>query len=856
MFFVLLSLTAKADHITGGEMFYTFGGFSNGTYKYNVTLKLFMRCNSGRVFSNPTVVSVFDRITGARIQDINVSLSDTVRLDLTDPDPCISNPPPVCYVVGYYNFEVNLPGSANGYIISSQVNYRIAGISNLTPGYGLIGATYIAEIPGNAVAASYPQNNSAQFIGSDLVVVCSDNIFTYSFAATDPDGDQLRYSFCNAFTSGQGTVPPPPPYAAVPYGNGYSSDNPLGNNISINSNTGLITGTAPPEGVYVVTVCVQEVRNGVVIATQRKDLQIKLSPCSIAAASLPDEYLLCKTSMTLTPVNLSTSPLINTTYWEFLNNTNQVLYSSTSIAPSFTFPDTGMYKVRLVINRGDACADSTTSMVKVYPGFRADFSFLGECFTKPTRFTDLSTTVYGVVNGWSWDFGEITMDNDQSTQRNPQYTYPDMGWKTAVLIAKNSKGCLDTIYKDINIVEKPPVNLAFRDTLICKNDNVQLRAIGTGQYSWTPNTNIINANTATPVVSPKVTTTYYVFMDEDGCTNTDSVKVRVVDAVSLQAMGDTTICEGDTIQLRINTNGLLYSWSPTTNLSSSNIPNPNAVTQNTTTYTITSTIGGCSTTDQITVRTVPYPIINAGRDTTICFGTPAYLYAASDASSILWSGTGMTINAIMPNPIVYPKTSTTYIVSATDNRGCPKSVYDSITVNVLPEIKAYAGRDTSVITGQVVQLNASGGVQYTWSPSLYLSANNIADPKAVFDDENERIRYKVLVYDNEGCRDSAFITVRIFKTGPMVFVPTAFTPNNDGKNDKLRPIAAGIAKIEFFRVFNRWGQLVYSTQVSGEGWDGKINGHMQSASTYVWVVKAIDYRGETYLKKGTVTLIR
>ncbi|HEY0750951.1 MAG TPA: gliding motility-associated C-terminal domain-containing protein, partial [Chitinophagaceae bacterium] len=596
--------------------------------------------------------------------------------------------------------------------------------------------------------------------------------------------------------------------------------------------------------------------NGVVIATQRKDLQIKLAPCSIAAASLPDEYLLCKTSMTLTPVNQSTSPLINTTYWEFLNNANQLLFSSTLLEPSFTFPDTGLYKVRLVINRGDACADSTTSIVRVYPGFRADFSYLGECFTKPTRFTDLSTTVYGIVNGWSWDFGDITMDNDQSTIRNPQYTYPDMGWKTSVLIAKNSKGCLDTVYKDISIVEKPPVNLAFRDTLICKNDQLQLQAIGNGQYSWTPNTNIINANTATPVVSPQVTTTYFVHMDDDGCTNTDSVKVRVVNAVTLQAMNDTTICAGDTIQLRINTDGLQYNWSPAANLNTSNISMPVAVTHNTTTYTITSTIGGCNTTDEIIVRTVPYPNIHAGADTTICYGTAAYLNATTDAAAILWAGTGMNISAILPNPVVHPRTSTTYIVSATDNRGCPKRVYDSIRVNVLPKINAFAGRDTSVITGQLVQLNASGGVQYAWSPSLYLSASNIADPKAVFDDENERIRYKVMVYDNEGCRDSAFITVRIFKTGPMVFVPTAFTPNNDGKNDRLKPIAAGISKIEYFRVFNRWGQLVYSSQVSGEGWDGMINGHMQGAGTYVWVVKAMDYRGEPYLKKGIVTLIR
>ena len=76
------------------------------------------------------------------------------------------------------------------------------------------------------------------------------------------------------------------------------------------------------------------------------------------------------------------------------------------------------------------------------------------------------------------------------------------------------------------------------------------------------------------------------------------------------------------------------------------------------------------------------------------------------------------------------------------------------------------------------------------------------------------------------------------------------------KNDVFRPIAAGIAKIEYFRVFNRWGQLVFSTSINGQGWDGKIGGKDQSTNTYVWIVKAIDYLGRPYFRKGTVTLIR
>jgi gliding motility-associated-like protein len=113
-----------------------------------------------------------------------------------------------------------------------------------------------------------------------------------------------------------------------------------------------------------------------------------------------------------------------------------------------------------------------------------------------------------------------------------------------------------------------------------------------------------------------------------------------------------------------------------------------------------------------------------------------------------------------------------------------------------------------------------------------------------------------LVYNEKGCVDSAFVTVRIFKTNPQIFVPTGFTPNSDGRNDVIRPIAAGIAKIEYFRIFNRWGQVVFNTTISGQGWDGRIKGKEQATNVYVWIVKAVDFTGKSIFAKGTVTLIR
>lgn len=848
---------ARADHITGGEMFYTYAGFANGLHKYNVTLKLFMRCNAGRVFSNPTYVMVFEKVTNRRIDDIAVGLSSQETISTVSANPCITDPPTVCYVVGYYTFTLPLAASVYGYLLASQVNYRIAGINNLASNYGLIGATYTAEVPPTAAA----ENSSAHFTGTDLVTICADNAFSYSFAAGDGDGDRLHYSFCDAYISGGGGTPgnatPPsgPPYESVPYGRPeFDNGAPLGARVSIDAGSGLITGVAPGEGKYVVTVCVEEIRGGQVIATQRKDLQINIASCTIAAASLPARFLLCRESKTLAVYNQSNSPLIKTYDWLFTNTAGLPLFSSTSPAPNYTFPDTGRYTVKLVINRGLQCADSSAAPVLVYPGIKAGFDAAGGCVNKPTSFIDRSGSVYGVINSWTWSFGQN--GQDISTQQNPVYTYPGTGVKTVRLIAGDSKGCVDTLLKDITILNKAILGLAFRDTLICIPDKLQLQAYGSGSFSWSPAPGMLNANTAAPTVAPVTSTWYYVEVNYDGCKNNDSVQVRVVDHVSLQAMPDTVICRGDAIRLRLLSNGLHYSWTPAGQLVDPTLPAPTTLPAGAGAYQVTAVIGSCSATDDVLVTAVPYPQANAGPDTTICFNTPARLHGDMDGSSLLWTPPSTLSNAAVLQPLARPLQTTAYVLHAYDTRGCPKPGTDTVVVTVLPDIRAWAGHDTAVVVGQPLQLEAKGGVQYVWSPPAGLSSATIYNPVGLYTAPNAGISYKVLVYNEAGCVDSAYITVKVYKTLPSVFVPNAFTPNADGHNELLRPVAVGIRSLEYFRIYNRWGQLVFSSADTESGWNGSLNGKAQEPGAYVWMVKAVDYLGESHVEKGTVLLLR
>lgn len=863
---LFISVSVFANHITGGEIYYTYQGvLANGKHSYHVTLKLYRdHFSSGADLDPAAPIGVFNTATGAMLWNQSVALTRRVELILTTPGPCITNAPTVHYDVGYYEFDLQLDGIPSGYTIAYQRCCRIAGISNLA-GSSNIGATYSAQIPGTAPLSNGPDNNSAQFIGADTVIVCAGYPFTYSFAAVDRDpGDQLVYSFCPAFPGGgpgQGTgpnsatpnPPSPPPYASVSYAFPYSGSMPLGVDVTINNTTGLISGIAPPVGIYVVTVCVNEIRNGQVIATQRKDLQIKSGDCEVASAALNPQYITCD-GFTMNFNNLSNSPLIETYYWEFGDPASGASNSSTVATPTHTFTVAGDYTIKLVTNRGQECSDSTTAMVSVWPGFNAAFSNQGVCMLNPVNFQDNSTTVYGVVDSWAWDFGDETTTADVSTQQNPSWNYSTPGPKTVKLTVTNSKGCTKTVTNTVNIIDKPIITLGFRDTLICVPDALQLQASGSGSFSWTPNVNITNPNSATPTVNPTSTTTYHVQLNDQGCVNMDSVKVNVVSQVSLTAMPDTTICTTDEVQLNITSNGLKYDWQPAAGVNDPSLQDPIGITGATTNYQVIASIGTCSASESIQVTAIPYPIVDAGIDTIICFNTPAYLHGQHDGISFTWSPTSTLLNANTLTPTAYPVGPTDYELASKNTLGC--ITRDTVLVNALPEIFAFAGNDTMVVVGQPLQLNAEGGTGYEWTPPLGLSNPNIKNPIALYGPEIDSVRYWVRVFNDAGCVDSATLLVKVFKTTPQVFVPTGFTPNNDGLNDDIRPIAVGIKEIKYFSIYNRWGQLVFRTNINGHGWDGKIKGTPQGTNVFVWMVSAIDYLDRPFFAKGTLTLIR
>ncbi|ATL47309.1 hypothetical protein COR50_09060 [Chitinophaga caeni] len=255
-----------------------------------------------------------------------------------------------------------------------------------------------------------------------------------------------------------------------------------------------------------------------------------------------------------------------------------------------------------------------------------------------------------------------------------------------------------------------------------------------------------------------------------------------------------------------------------------------------------------------------YPGLRAGFTLSgACAGKPVYFVDTSSYKYGIITSNTWNLDTDPPTvftdsknfSIIYPDQNT-YTVSLTleTNNGCTEMVSQSFDIF---KVEAFAGNDTILSFGQSMQLNGTGGDFYSWYPSSGLSQTNIANPTQF--NNNQDITYELLVQNKAGCEDRDTINIKYY-AGPEIYVPTAFTPNGDGQNDIFRFIPVGIVEYKFFRIFNRWGQEVYSSVDFRKGWDGRINGNLANSDTYVWVVEGKDLNGNSVLRKGTVTLLR
>lgn len=350
------------------------------------------------------------------------------------------------------------------------------------------------------------------------------------------------------------------------------------------------------------------------------------------------------------------------------------------------------------------------------------------------------------------------------------------------------------------------------------------------------------------------------------CTKTpvDSVTLRIYDSLQITLNNrDTGMCGGAPILLSVSgASEFIYAWAPA---AYGNIANPNdtvtmAYPNFTTNYSVTASFLTCPpVTKSFKVTVEPVPVVNIiAADTTVCLSGPMQLRVDVQPDTFqqftyLWGPNLGLDDPFAKEPFYYYPVPADYkfVLAVQTPLGCTGK--DSILIRSKPSAELInVTPDTVIRYGDKIQLFAEGATYYAWTPTKYLDYATIQDPMA---EGLDTVTYRVVGVNQFGCKDTAFIRIGI-DYSMIEMVPSAFTPNGDGRNDVFKLLNANFQKLQEFRVFNRYGQEVFSTNDPAMGWDGNFRGVAQPIGAYNYLIRVSLPNGEVRIYKGDVTLIR
>ncbi|MDP4261809.1 MAG: choice-of-anchor L domain-containing protein [Bacteroidota bacterium] len=433
-------------------------------------------------------------------------------------------------------------------------------------------------------------------------------------------------------------------------------------------------------------------------------------------------------------------------------------------------------------------------------------------------------------------------------------------------ILNDPSGCKDSI--PVSLIQSfPDIAIsASTEAATCSitpDGNIQVTASGgNGSYTFSSDGASYQNNNVLTVAGGS----YTIFVkDGNGCVATKSpIIVPKINTITLDAGLDTTLCEGTSYTIAATSNTTNINWTPTTALTNSTTLTPTANPLSTTKYYVTASFGTCTRTDSIVLKVWPAPTADAGNALPICYGITDQLNG-SGGIEYHWIPDPSFVSATnISNPVVKPSATTTYYLNVKDIHGCYSLQPGAVTVAVTPSVKIFAGNDTLVAMNQPLQLHAvelsnSGVTQWKWSPAAFFDNTFTSSPIALFTSPAAIVPYEYVYTITgttpAGCQGSDEIKIKVYQ-GPEIYVPSAFTPNHDGKNDWLMALPVGMKEFRFFRVFSRWGEMIFSSQNPDKGWDGTIQGIDQPSGVFVWTAEGVDYTGKTVTRRGTTTLIR
>ena len=877
----MFGLNAGATHIVGGEISYE--DLGDGIYR--VRLIVYRDCGptnqNGTGFDDAASVGIFNS-AGQLVNSISIPLSfqnvDEVPVSLEN--PCGTPPPSVCVESAIYEQVVNIGQSPNGFSLSYQRCCRNPSIINLNNPDDA-GATFTTEIPGTN--QTLEPNSSPVFNSLPPVALCAGFDFFFDHSATDLDGDSLAYSFCSPMFGGTPNQPAPnppagPPYTDVNWAPGYSATYPIDSSpaLGIDPVTGFITGQPTAAGQYVIGICVEEWRDGVLLGTSNRDFQFNVTVCDpniTSQVAIQDGTQLC-IGETIEFEQFS----INASFfhWDFGvpgtdSDTSNVPY------PSFTFPETGTYTVQLVANPGWPCADTSSSVYDVYAPVEPELEVTGfDCSTGTPVFDFGTVDVYPNAD-FNWDFGPSASSSASTLAAPDGIGFEQIGDVAAELtIVQN--GCVGSGVLDWTPPPPPTAAIAPQEdfctgfTLTFDNnstggsgyvwdfgepgaDDVSSDAFPTWVYDG-PGTYVVELVALADFQCPDTATEVFeVAWLLEPFFETPAPECFQEHSFSFEAMGITD--PNATFE---------WNFAPGTAATESGavlqgltFPEPGVFT-----VEVVVTAEGCERDFESEVEVLFDPTI--GFDGGPISGCPPLpvsfenFSVTETAAGYTWYfGDGTTSSSPSPAHVYEVPGLYTVTLEMSTSGFCVQDLAETKTafIEVYPEPTAGFDVEPNIvdILEPMVTIEdlSTGAVQHYYNFGDG-GSSDLSDPTYVFQGAGV-FNVSQTVINEYGC--TAVAQGEVGVNGTLFYAPNSFSPNNDGINDVWQPVVTGTVAYHCV-IYNRWGDVIFETDDPDAVWQGEVKDgdHFALDGVYLYQVYLEDQLRIPFEYSGQIQLFR
>lgn len=614
----------------------------------------------------------------------------------------------------------------------------------------------------------------------------------------------------------------------------------------------------PGEQVYTL----EAVRSGCTVSAS---VSVNIREISVEIAADEDTLLLCRGDSEL--ITLNVTPAGATVEWTPAETVTAVGANVYEVAPVRG----GLYVVQAA---NEACLRYDSIYVAV-DSLPLDLAIMPADTTICEGETViLQSKIYEPRNFPNIDFMWIPSDGQQT----PDSLYNLVVTPTdTIMYARitTNGACVDTTMATVNVNPIEEISIIPADTTLCLGEAVNLRIqIPAGKemtdIMWSPEAGLSCTDCENPQAAPLSRTVYNVEGKIDDCPVNTSAVINITPPPTVDLIDNTAICIGESIRLANAVDATSVEWSSSTDPNFSNTdPFLTVSPTETTTYRIVAERGDCGTVEeQVTITVVPQVSLSYNAPAEICQGDALTLSASVTpnpgvGSNYLWLYNGR--QATGANPVINGLTETTTFTLVYENP-C-QVLQETFTVEVREAVRVVSMTvdpieflTDGVPLGQTITLTAEtnpadgAGATYTWTANGQPISGN--GRTTTHQPTEETTEYIVTTRTASGCESSFSVSVRVII--PRFEVPNAFTPNGDQTNDFFNVIATpgAVFEVTQFRVFNRWGQLVYDNGNPSEGWDGNHNGNPAPSDVYIYRITVLLPNGEERNFEGDVTLIR